>query len=536
MLLVAVLEPDWRGVRLGLTNSHRETGFSKASSASRLKRLFLLCPMSRPLLCVTVTASSTDALRAERDAVPDAADLVELRLDSVSDPNAAGALAGRRRPVIVTCRPAWEGGAFAGSEEERKRILSEALSLGAEYVDIEWAAAFDDLIRAHRGRRIVLSKHTFDGMPSDVPGDIRSMRATGAEVVKLAVTPARLSDCIPLLEVGAQAGKDGKLVLIGMGEFGQPTRTLPGRFGSSWTYAGLLHAVGQLSAQLLLDEYRFHSIGDSTSVYGLAARSVGHSVSPAMHNAAFRAARCNAVYVPLPAASAEDFMAFGRAIGLRGASVTIPYKVALFELVDEAYATARRVGAINTILVDDDGRWIGGNTDVSGFLQPLQHRLSLAGLRAAVLGAGGAARAVAFALTESGCAVTIHGRHRRKAEETAMFTSSRVGPWLPPDHSWDLLVNCTPIGMHPHVNETPIPAEHLTGRYVYDLVYNPTDTRLLRDAAAMGCHTIGGLEMLVAQAQEQFQWWTGSKPPAGVMHDAALRKLAEMSRDENYVV
>jgi shikimate dehydrogenase len=199
------------------------------------------------------------------------------------------------------------------------------------------------------------------------------------------------------------------------------------------------------------------------------------------------------------------------------------------------YSVARRIGAINTVRVEN-GRWIGGNTDASGFLEPLQEQVSLHGLRAAVVGAGGAARAVTVALASSGCSVRIHARNRQQAEETAMLTSVDVGPWPPEPGSWDLLINCTPVGMYPRVDETPIPADQLTGRYVYDLVYNPSATRLLRDAAARGCHTIGGLEMLVAQAREQFQWWVETKPQAGVMREAALKRLAEFARDENHLV
>ena len=490
--------------------------------------------MSKPLLCVTVTGATTAELRQKRDAVTDA-DLIELRLDTVSDPSVAGALAGRRRPVIVTCRPPWEGGGFKGSEDERKQILAEALSLGAEYVDIEWRARFDDLIAQAGGRRIVLSAHDFLGVPIDLTARVHAMRSTGAEVIKIAATLSSLSDCIPLLDLGAQSGRQSGLALIGMGPYGLTTRVLAARFGSIWTYAGALKEIGQLSAHTLLKDYHFRSVTDTTEIYGVAGGSVRHSVSPAMHNAAFRAARVDAVYLPLPATSATDFATFGRAIGISGASVTIPLKVALFDQVDEVYSVARRIGAINTIRVID-GRWIGGNTDASGFLEPLQERLALKGLRASVLGAGGAARAVTVALASSGCSVTLHARSRPQAEETAMLTSVALGPWPPEPGSWDLLINCTPVGMYPHVEETPIPAEHLPGRYVYDLVYNPSITRLLRDASTRGCETIGGLEMLVAQAREQFQWWVGTKPPAGVMREAALKRLAEFARDENHLV
>jgi 3-dehydroquinate dehydratase/shikimate dehydrogenase len=486
-------------------------------------------------LCVTVTAPTTAELRRRRDQVGDA-DLIELRLDTVSDPDVAGALEGRRLPVIVTCRPAWEGGHFTGPEEVRKRVLSDAFALGAEYVDIEWRARFDDLISTRDGRGIVLSSHDFDGVPGDLAARAQAMRATGAEVIKLAAKTARLSDCVPLLDVGVQAGRKGGLIVIGMGEHGLATRVLASRFGSMWTYAGALEEIGQLDASTLLHDFRFRSLSESTDVYGLVAGSVSHSVSMAMHNAAFRASHCDAVYLPFPAPTADDFVTFGRALGIKGASVTIPHKVTLFDRMDEVDAVARRIGAINTIRVSDDGTWAGGNSDVTGFLRPLQERVPLDGLRASVLGAGGAARAVAVALTSSRSAVTVHARDRHKADTIATLTSAQVGPWPPAPGSWDLLINCTPIGMHPRVDETPVRQDQLSGGYVYDLVYNPTDTRLLREAAAAGCQTIGGLDMLVAQAHEQYHWWTGTEPPAGVMRDAALKRLAEFVRDEHYVV
>ena len=490
--------------------------------------------MSKPLLCVTVTAATTAELRQKRDAVPDA-DLIELRLDTVSDPSVAGALAGRKRPVIVTCRPAWEGGSFKGSEEERKRILGDAINLGAEYIDIEWRARFDDLLAQTGGRRIVLSTHDHHSLPIDLTARVHAMRSTGAEVIKIAAQMTSLSDCVALLDLGAQTGKQSGLVLIGMGPYGFATRVLAGRFGSAWTYAGALREIGQISAQSLLKDYHFRSVTDTTEIYGVAGGHVHNSVSPAMHNAAFRAARVDAVYLPFSAVDAADFTRFGRALGISGASVTIPLKVTMFDAVDEVYAVARRIGAINTIR-SEKGRWVAGNTDASGFLEPLQDRVALNGLRASVLGAGGAARAVTVALASSGCSVTLHARSRLQAEHTAMLTSVALGPWPPEPGSWDLLINCTPVGMYPRVDETPVPADQLTGRYVYDLVYNPSVTRLLREAEARGCQTIGGLDMLVAQAREQFHWWVGTNPRTGVMREAALKRLAEFARDENYLV
>ena len=226
-------------------------------------------------------------------------------------------------------------------------------------------------------------------------------------------------------------------------------------------------------------------------------------------------------------------MTFGRAIGLRGASVTIPFKVALFDRMDEVYPVARRIGAINTMGVVD-GKWIGGNTDVSGFLTPLKDRVPLRGTRVAVLGAGGSARAVAAALSSSQAQVTVYARNQLRAVEIATTASCASAPPRPNRAAGPA---GDPHACHTsHVDDTPLDASLLTGRYVYDLVYNPTNTRLLREAKAAGCQTIGGLEMLVAQATEQFEWWTGRKPWVGIMREAALKRLAEFMRHENYVV
>jgi shikimate dehydrogenase len=210
--------------------------------------------------------------------------------------------------------------------------------------------------------------------------------------------------------------------------------------------------------------------------------------------------------------------------------------VPLFGLLDHHDHSSERVGAINTVHVCD-GRWTARNTDVAGFLAPLQERgIELAGLRASVVGAGGSARAVAVGLASGGAKVAVHARDETRAAAVAALAAGRVGEWPPSPGSWDLLVNCTPVGMHPNLDAMPVPASALTGRYVYDLIYNPPVTQLLRQATVAGCDTIGGLDMLVAQAQEQFFWWTGTRPSADVMRAAALQRLSEFSTDENHVI
>ncbi len=480
--------------------------------------------MREPLVCVTVIGRTMEELRRARDAA-EGADLVEVRLDGVDRPDVAGALDGRLRPTIVTCRPQWEGGRFDGSEEERRAILEGASAAGAEFVDVESQASFAPcLIRSRRGRGVVLSMHAFGTPPSDLAQRAAAMRSTGAEVIKIAIEARRLSDLLPLFEVAATAARvdDGTCshVLIGMGAPGVPSRVLASRLCNRWTYAGAGVAPGQMPASQLLREFRFRRIRSDAALYGVVGRPVGHSRSPAMHNAGFAALGLNAAYVPLETADADDFVRFARDMELRGASITAPLKVSLMRHVDEIEPLARRVGAINTLIVRG-GRWIGANTDVAGFLAPLAGRIALKGVRAAVVGAGGAARGVAIALADQGARVTICARRPEAAREIADVVGGAVDTIPPRPGSWDVLINATPMGSAVD-SRSPVAGAPLGGEIVFDLVYAPAETRLLSDARAAGCLTIGGLEMLVAQAERQFELWTGQRPPTGLFQAAAF--------------
>lgn len=531
---------------------------------------------SQPLLCDVIAAPTMSELRARRVAVENAgpaggagADLIELRLDTVDRPDVAGALQGRRRPALVTCRAAWEGGHFKGSEEERQRILREALAAGAEYVDIEWKAQGVDrwLPREDRSR-VVLSFHDFESMPPDVAGVVRDMRARGTGIVKVAARAKTLRDLLPLLEAGrAQAAASGgdasatgdgragmgdaggqRTVLIAMGMSGVASRILAAHFQSCWTYAGPAVAPGQIEASRLLNEFRFRSITPRTSVYAVVGQPIAHSISPAMHNAAFAAEGIDAVYIPCEAADFEDFLALAEILPIAGASVTAPFKLDAYERSEAMDDDVKQVGAANTLRRKTNGGWEGRNTDVAGFMAPLHSRLTLRGARAAILGTGGAARAVAVGLGAAGAIVTVHARNTANGAEVAALANGSVRTWGGPSDSlgldgeraaaWDLLVNTTPIGTFPAVTETPVEsltrvhAGQLKGRVAYDLVYNPRPTRLLRDAAAAGCATLDGLDMLVEQAARQFEWWTGRKPSTEAMRAAAERRLAEMAAEE----
>jgi shikimate dehydrogenase len=245
-----------------------------------------------------------------------------------------------------------------------------------------------------------------------------------------------------------------------------------------------------------------------------------------MHNAGFAAGGEDAVYVPFEAADLEDFVSFAERLRVRGVSVTAPFKQTLLARVEDIDATSRQVGALNTVRIDGR-RWQGLNTDVPGFLEPLQ-RFDLAGSRAAVVGAGGAARAVCVALASRRAKVAVYARDGARAAEVARLAGGTAHPMPPPPGSWDVLVNTTPVGTYPHGDQTPMPGGVLDGRLVYDLVYNPLKTRLVVDAERAGCQTIGGLEMLVAQAERQFEWWTGRRPGPALFKQAALRRLGEL--------
>jgi len=478
--------------------------------------------VKRALLVETVTGRNMAELLAARDAAT-RADMIELRLDGVQDVDVTGALRNRQKPAIVTCRAAWEGGRFDGSEETRRELLSRALEGGAEFVDVEWRAGFDDLV-GRDPRRVLISLHDFQGVPRDVESQALAMRQTGAATIKIAVAAARLSDTLPLLPIA----RDGDAVVIAMGDAGLPSRMLAARFGSKWTYAGNAIAPGQIPAARMIDEFRFASVHPTTTIYGVVG-SVGlQSMSPVMHNAAFDAGRMDAVYVPLRAADFDDFLTFADALSIQGASVTIPFKLDALQAADRADDLTRRIGAANT-LRRNNGGWEATNTDAAGFLEPLDtmYGKSLLGSRAAVIGAGGAARAAAAALVSRGVRVVVYARRAEQAAEVAAACGAVAQPWPPAAGSWDLLVNCTPLGGPSARQDNPLPGGPFDGRLVYDLTYGDEETPLRREARAAGCLTLDGLPMLIAQAERQFEWWTGERPRLGVMKAAAYSRMVQ---------
>jgi len=471
------------------------------------------------LIVETVTASTMAELRAARDR--STADLVELRLDGVRDVDVGGALDGRSRPVIVTCRAAWEGGAFDGDEQTRLDILRRAIELGAEYVDVEWRADRRSLPR-RSGTKIVLSHHDFTCTPGDLGDRVRAMAGEGADVLKIAVTARRLSDCVTLRD---ETAIDHPHVAIAMGPAGRISRLVPLAFGSLWTYGGTA-APGQSPVDELRETFCVHAQRPDTRLYAVAGAPLAHSASPAMHNAAFAELGIDAVYVPLETADADELLTVAERFGVEGISVTAPLKTGVFARVTDRDALGTRTGALNTLKREHDA-WAGRNYDVAGFLSPFDREgIALAGLRCVVLGAGGAARTALFALQERGAGVEVSARRRERAAQLAKEFGVQVGEW-PPRPGWDLLINTTPVGTWPDVEAIPIAEQAVAGAMVYDLIYNPEETALLKAARRRGARTIGGLEMLVGQACLQFEWWTDRPAPRDVMLAAARRFLTQ---------
>jgi len=285
-------------------------------------------------------------------------------------------------------------------------------------------------------------------------------------------------------------------------------------------------ADGQVDADELVSRYRVRQISASTKIYGVVGAPLAHSLSSPLHNEAFVARDLDAVYLPLEADTFNDFLAFQDSVPIQGASITIPYKEAAHAIVRSLSAEANDTQAVNTLVLREGG-WHGENTDISAFIGPLRRRMSLNRTQAVVLGAGGAARAVVYALKTHGASVCVVSRDAAKGQALAGQFRAEHANW---DQlkglRWNLLVNATPVGMFPDVEQSPLRADWLQGEWVYDLVYNPPETRLLKEAALRGLKTISGIEMFVGQALRQHQLWCGGPAPEEAMRDALKSELA----------
>jgi len=490
------------------------------------------------MICVSIARGRHRHVIAEhRHLVQQGAKLVELRLDYIGgEVNLKRLLADRPSPVVITCRRERDGGKWLGTEEQRLMLLRSAIAEGVEYVDLEDDIA--SLIPPYGNTKRIISLHDYRKTPDDLNEIHARLAALDADVVKIATTANQSHDNLRMLELIARS----KVPTVGicMGDIGTPSRILAGRFGAPFTFATFHHertlAPGQLSFQQMNEIYHYDRIDRNTAVYGVIGDPIGQSLSPMVHNAAFRRLDINAVYVPfrVPREHLAQFLEDAPALGIKGLSVTIPHKEAVLKKLSSMDASMNGVGAANTLLFED-GKIAGYNTDHQAALDSLEQALlehhgrkeSLEGQTALVLGAGGAAKAIAFGLKRMGAQVTIAGRTSQRAQQLADALKCKTVDWsnryaFQPD----ILVNCTPVGMHPNVDATPYDKHHLRpSMVVFDTVYNPENTLLIKDARSQSCTVVTGVEMFVRQACLQFKQFTAQEAPADLMRDVLKRAI-----------
>jgi 3-dehydroquinate dehydratase/shikimate dehydrogenase len=485
-------------------------------------------------ICVSLTEETTAGVIDRMQDLAGIADLFEVRGDLVLDLDLLTILRAKTRPLLFTCLPVSEGGRWDDADPGRRLVLLEAVKRGYDYVDVAYRSEYLDVMIEKAGRGLVVSYHDLEGVPGDLDALYRAMCEKGADIVKIAVTPGSIADVGRLLAFADRVSRSGPrpLIPVAMGPLGLITRVVGGRYRAPFTFAsaapGAEAAPGQIPAALLADLYRVRDVTRSTKVYGVLGSTVTWSLSPVLHNRAFEARRVDAVYVPLQAEALPAFLQVLPSLDLAGFSVTRPYKVEILGHLHEVDETAALCGSVNTVVVHD-GLLRGSTTDGTGVLAPLKRRIDIRGKQIVVIGAGGAARAAALALGRKGARVTVLARDPDKAAFVAGAVGCASGDLAElRRHRWDVLINATPVGSLESVHEAPVPAGlHKPGTVVLDMVYEPIETRLLREAQAAGCAIIDGLEMLLAQAAEQFETWTGVEAPLDVMKSAALYLVQE---------
>jgi 3-dehydroquinate dehydratase / shikimate dehydrogenase len=499
------------------------------------------------LLCVPITEAAVDKCFAAIQDSEQLADIIELRLDYFSAdtlPQVIAELQARiariGKPLIITFRPREQGGRRALTLQDRQnfwRSLPPEIVRAMSFADFELdlAESFSDSSPIPWSK-VICSWHNIEETPAGLLEISERIAATRAAVVKIATQANRIGDCLRLFELIERKSAAKPIIVLGMGMPGLMTRILALSRGAMLTFGALRRgaesASGQPTVNELKDIYRVDQLMRDSEIFGVIGNPIGHSRSPLMHNAVLKALGRNGVYLPFEVDSAADFVRdFVRPATrkidwrLRGLSVTIPHKLSIIPHLDLIDLTARRIGAVNTVVIEGN-RLLGYNTDVIGAMKSLDELIDVKGARAAVIGAGGSARAICFGLSERGAETTVYARDLSKARLLADEFKTRAGTIDGFDGQADLVINCTPIGMRGHSEgQAPVRAEQLRCvKLVYDLVYNPGETALLHNARAAGCRTLGGLAMLVGQAAEQFRLWTGLDAPVDVMWRAISRE------------
>ncbi len=488
-------------------------------------------------ICVSLVEETTTGLVDRMADLAGVADLFEIRADLVLDLDLLAILRSKTKPLLLTCRAASQGGRWPDDDPRRRLTLLEGVKRGYDYVDIEHTSGYLDVMMEKSGRGLVISHHDLEGIPEDLDGLFSAMCDCGADIVKIAVTPRSVADVGRLLAFAEGRAVSGgtPLIPIALGPLGAITRVVTGRYGAPFTYAsgaaGAEAAPGQIPAQVLADLYRVRQINPRTRIYGILGQNVTRSLSPVLHNRAFEARQVDAVYVPLQAEALAPFMKALPAMGLSGFSVTQPYKVEILPYLNEVDEAAALCGSVNTVTVHD-GILTGSTTDGVGVLAALRKRVDVKGKKVVMVGAGGAARSAALALVRKGAELTVLSRRAEQAQELARAVGCRSGTTDDLSRlSWDVLINATPLGSSSALGETPVPAAlHRNGAVVLDMVYDPLETRFLREAQDAGSVIVDGLEMLLMQAVAQFEGWTGQEAPTDVMKSAALVLAQEQER------
>lgn len=486
-------------------------------------------------ICAVVAASTAvEMARLVRSALPQTR-TVELRLDWLtSDSERERFLAWlckykpRNSTFLATCRRREGGGKFTGGIDRELYWLIQAREAGCQWCDLEV-----ETLRKLPGQSVreypvppsvLLSVHDFERTP-DLPRSVNPPAHGGVDAVKIAAEARSIHDSIRLLRL---ARKSKNFVAVPMGEAGLPARILALREGSALAYAPVADATapGQVSLADMKHLYRAHTLTRRTRVYGVIGDPIGHSLSPLLHNTGFAERSIDAVYLPFLVRQLGDFLDAVPEFGIRGFSVTIPHKQTILKHLTECEPLAAEIGAVNTVVVRSNGSLHGCNTDYIGVLRALEKKLQIKGSRVLIFGAGGSARAAAFALARAGAVVGICARREKAAKELARAVGGEVVPRRAlRSEFFEAILNATPVGMHPHGGDSPLAADELHCRIVMDLIYRPQKTQLLKLAAQKGIATVSGGEMFLAQGIAQWEIWTEKRAPQASMRRAVLAAL-----------
>lgn len=504
--------------------------------------------MNNGKICISIASDSADELLSQFGQAEPVADVVELRLDGMITDEIKKVFANVKptKPVLFTYRPSSQGGKAADDPNERAGFwmtLFTECEVERELMWFDNEMDFGTALKWPDGYISIRSFHDFGGIPAGL-NTIYDGLASFNQIIKIAAMADDVSAAIPLWNLIERARSESKSIIpIAMGESGKWTRILGLAHGAFMTYApldaGAETAPGQISAADMIDVFRVKELDRETEVFGVVAGDASYSVSPWMQNAAFKAAGMNRVFVPLQVDDLDEFISrmvkpqtHEVELNFRGFSITNPHKQAIMRHLDEIDETAAKIGAVNTVKIEGE-KLCGYNTDAPGFIAPLkEHFGDLKNASVSVVGAGGAARACIYALKQEGANVTLFARDVSKATVLAeefgvKLKESQILNLRSEISECDILVNATPLGTKGEKQDKSIAtAEQLKDvKLVYDLIYNPTDTLLIREAKAAGVRAIGGLEMLIAQGAEQFEIWAGESAPVEAMSTAVRKKL-----------